>query len=68
MSALGHLRHAVTDGPDGIAPVRLPARQDAARRIKLLHGNRFWCSRQASGCGGNLIVIAGEIRTPHFRR
>jgi hypothetical protein len=32
MTALGHLRHAVTDGPDGIAPVRLPAMQ------KLLNG------------------------------
>lgn len=58
---------AVIDGPDGQQPVSMPPDRAAALRLKLQHDERFWCGRQASGCGSRLFVIAGEERRPHFR-
>lgn len=62
--AMGELAHAVIDGPDGIHAVELsPLRAEALR----LKENSFWCSRQAGGCGGVLVLAAGPIRVPYFR-
>lgn len=61
------LAHAAVDGPDGIHAVVLPANRAEALQVKRRHDERFWCSTQAGGCGGNLLVAAGSIRVPYFR-
>src|SRR4051794_38798664 len=65
--ARGELGHAVVDGPDGTAIVELPGARAAALRLKRQHSERFWCSTQAGGCGGQLLVAAGPVRMPYFR-
>lgn len=64
---MDHLRHAVTDGPDGTAAVALPTIRAAALRMKAAYGHAFWCSRAIGGCGAMLLVAAGAVRIPHFR-
>jgi hypothetical protein len=64
---MDHLRHAVTDGPDGSAAVALPSIRAAALRMKAFYGRGFWCSSAIGGCGAMLIVAAGKMRVPHFR-
>jgi hypothetical protein len=61
------LVHAVVDGPDGTHAVELPSVRADALRIKLAHRESFWCSRQAGGCGGGLVLAAGPVRVPYFR-
>ncbi|WP_344145837.1 competence protein CoiA family protein [Nocardioides koreensis] len=65
--AKGELAHAVVDGPDGTHAVELSPVRAEALRLKLLHEESFWCSRQAGGCGGALVLAAGPIRVPYFR-
>lgn len=62
----GLLRWAVTDGPDGLAHVTAPDDQLLARRLRVGHGDGFWCSRQGGGCGQKLTLKAGEERRPYF--
>ena len=64
--ASSDLRHAVTDGPTGTADVTAPAGRDAAARLKSQH-RTFWCTTQAGGCGGVLVLCVGEVVTPYFR-
>lgn len=64
---MGHLRHAVTDGPHGTAAVALPTIRVAALSMKAAYGHAFWCSRAIGGCGAMLLVAAGAVRIPHFR-
>jgi hypothetical protein len=61
------LRWAVTDGPAGTAAVALPEDGTAARVLGLHRGNGFWCSREAGGCGGRLVLEARDGARPHFR-
>ncbi|MGY2873452.1 hypothetical protein ACVW00_000642 [Marmoricola sp. URHA0025 HA25] len=65
--AKGELAHAVVDGPDGTRAVELSPVRAEALRLKELHEESFWCSTQAGGCGGELVLAAGPIRVPHFR-
>ncbi|GCE77578.1 competence protein CoiA family protein [Cellulomonas biazotea] len=64
--ASNDLRHAVTDGPTGTASVVAPPDHDAAARLKSAH-RTFWCTTQASGCGGILDLHVGTVRIPHFQ-
>jgi hypothetical protein len=61
------LRWAVTDGPAGTAAVALPEDGTAARVLGLRPGSDFWCSREAGGCGGRLVLEARDGARPHFR-
>jgi hypothetical protein len=61
------LRWAVTDGPAGTAAVALPEDETAARVLGLRPGSDFWCSREAGGCGGRLVLQVGDEARPHFR-
>jgi hypothetical protein len=61
------LRWAVTDGPAGTAAVALPEDGTAARVLGLRPGSDFWCSREAGGCGGRLVLEARGGARPHFR-
>lgn len=61
-----HERWAVVDGPDGTRTMVLPTVRLRALEVKGAHPHGFWCSRLAGGCGGSLIVRAGELRVPHF--
>jgi Competence protein CoiA-like family len=61
------LRWAVTDGPAGTAAVTLPEDGTAARVLGLHRRGGFWCSRQAGGCGGRLVLEAREGARPRFR-
>ena len=63
----GDLAHAVVDGPDGAHAVELSSVRKEALRLKALHEGRFWCSTQAGGCGGALVLAAGQLRVPYFR-
>jgi hypothetical protein len=65
--AKGELAHAVVDGPDGTQAVELSPVRDEALALKVLHEGSFWCSTQAGGCGGALVLAAGRIRVPYFR-
>jgi hypothetical protein len=65
--AKGELAHAVVDGADGTHAVELSPMRAEALRLKALHEGSFWCSTQAGGCGGSLVLAAGAIRVPHFR-
>lgn len=58
---------AATDGSDGVSAVALPADRMSALALRVNHGGQFWCTTQASGCGGVLILAAGEVRRPYFR-
>lgn len=58
---------AVTDGPDGTSAVALPDDRFEALAIKAKHHGAFWCTTEANGCGGSLILNAGEVRVPYFR-
>ncbi|WP_167761067.1 competence protein CoiA family protein [Geodermatophilus sp. DF01_2] len=61
------LRWAVTDGPAGTAAVALPDDGPAAHLLDRAHGVGFWCSRQAGGCGGPLVLEAEDGVRPRFR-
>ncbi len=61
------LRWAVTDGPAGTAAVALPEDGTAARVLGLRPGSDFWCSREAGGCGGRLVLEARAGARPRFR-
>jgi hypothetical protein len=61
------LAHAVVDGPDGTRAVELSPVRAEALRLKALHQEAFWCSTQAGGCGGAMVLAAGPIRVPYFR-
>jgi hypothetical protein len=61
------LRWAVTDGPAGTAAVALPDDGTAARVLGLRPGSDFWCSREAGGCGGRLVLEVRDGARPHFR-
>ncbi len=61
------LRWAVTDGPAGTAAVALPEDGTAARVLGRRPGSDFWCSREAGGCGGRLVLEARAGARPHFR-
>jgi hypothetical protein len=61
------LRWAVTDGPAGTAAVALPQDGTVARVLGLRPGSDFWCSREAGGCGGRLVLEARDGARPHFR-
>jgi hypothetical protein len=61
------LRWAVTDGPAGTHAVALPEDGLDARRLALHYGGEFFCSRQAGGCGGRLVLSAGDGVRPYFR-
>jgi hypothetical protein len=61
------LVHAVVDGPDGTDAVELSPVRAEALALKKLHEESFWCSTQAGGCGGALVLAAGQIRVPYFR-
>lgn len=65
--AKGDLAHAVVDGPDGMHAVELSPVRAEALRLKALHEESFWCTTQAGGCGGALILAAGPVRIPYFR-
>jgi len=58
---------AVTDGPAGTKAVALLEDRLDARTLELYHGGEFWCSREAGGCGGRLVVHAGDKVRPYFR-
>lgn len=58
---------AVTDGPSGTSAVALPDDRFEALAIKAEHSGRFWCTTEANGCGGSLILNAGQVRVPYFR-
>ena len=57
---------AVTDGPVGTDAVQLPEDRSGARRVGAHHGGRFWCSGAAGGCGGRLVLHAGDGDRPSF--
>ena len=57
---------AVTDGPAGTNAVALPGNCGSARRLDRHYSGRFWCSREAGGCGGQLIVRVGDEPRPRF--
>ena len=61
------LRWAVTDGPAGTAAVTLPEDGTAARVLGLDRSGGFWCSREAGGCGGRLVLEVRDGARPHFR-
>ena len=61
------LQWAVTDGPGGTSAVELPDDRSEALAIKAAHKGQFWCSTEASGCGGLLILNAGAVVRPYFR-
>ena len=63
----GDLLLAVTDGPAGTHAVDMPADRYEAIRLRERHGGRFWCSTEATGCGGGLLIAAGQQLRPHFR-
>jgi competence CoiA-like predicted nuclease len=63
----GDLLLAVSDGPAGADRVDMPADRHEAIRLRERHSNRFWCSTEASGCGGGLMIAAGPVLRPHFR-
>ncbi|MEO5664964.1 MAG: competence protein CoiA family protein [Nocardioides sp.] len=65
--AKGELAHAVVDGSDGTHAVELSPVRSEALQLKALHDEQFWCSTQANGCGGPLVLAAGQIRIPYFR-
>lgn len=65
--AQGELAHAVVDSPDGTHAVELSPVRAEALRLKARHEESFWCSTQAGGCGGALVLAAGPIRVPYFR-
>lgn len=65
--AKGQLAHAVVDGPDGTHAVELSPIRAEALRLKTLHEESFWCTTQAGGCGGALVLAAGPVRIPYFR-
>ncbi|MFS0703242.1 competence protein CoiA family protein [Cellulomonas sp. 179-A 9B4 NHS] len=56
----------MTDSPTGTATVVAPPSHDAAARLKAAH-RTFWCTTQAGGCGGVLILYVGTVRVPHFQ-
>jgi hypothetical protein len=58
---------AVTDGPAGTAPVALPEEGSAARVLDVHHDGGFWCSREAGGCGGRLVLRVRDGTRPQFR-
>jgi hypothetical protein len=58
---------AVTDGPAGTKAVQLPEDPLEARRLRQHYGGALWCSTQAGGCGGRLVVHAGDRLPPHLR-
>jgi Competence protein CoiA-like family len=58
---------AVTDGPAGTAAVALPQDGTAAQVLGLHRGGGFWCSQEAGGCGGRLVLEVPEGSRPHFR-
>jgi hypothetical protein len=57
---------AVTDGPEGTHAVLLPEDGAEARRLAVHHRGRFWCAREAGGCGERLVLLADDGR-PAFR-
>src|SRR4051812_19603555 len=61
------LRHAVTDGPDGIAVLCAPEATEDARRLRAVHRGGFWCSTRGGGCGRPLELVAGPVRAKYFR-
>ena len=61
------LRWAVTDGPAGTAAVTLPEEAAAAPAPGFPHGTGFWCSREAGGCGGRLVLDVRDGTRPLFR-
>lgn len=61
------MRFAVTDGPNGIHCVSLTDDTILARKLRAEHDSKFWCSRQAGGCGGALTLAAGDVNRPYFR-
>ena len=63
----GDLVLAVTDGPDGVEAIELPSNRWQAIEVRERHRNRFWCSTEAQGCGGQVLIAAGPILIPHFR-
>jgi hypothetical protein len=63
---MGQLQYAVTDGQGGTSTVVLPVERRGALAIRDKHRGRFWCSEDAGGCGGPLILKAGSQRIPHF--
>lgn len=63
----GDLVWAVTDGPSGTQAVDVPSDRWQAIRLREHHSGDFWCSTEASGCGGGLILAAGPVLIPHFR-
>lgn len=65
--AKGELAHAVVDGSDGTHAVELSPVRSEALQLKARHDEQFWCSTQANGCGGPLVLAAGQIRIPYFR-
>ena len=65
--AKGELAHAVVDGAHGTHAVELSLVRSEALQLKALHNEQFWCSTQANGCGGTLVLAAGKIRIPYFR-
>lgn len=56
---------AVTDGPAGTNAVQLPEDRSGARRMGA-HPGGFWCSGAAGGCGGRLVLQAGDGDRPSF--
>lgn len=66
-SPLPGVLFAVADGPDGGNVIELVDDRDQALRVRAQHHGEFWCSTQASGCGGRLVLAAGEKVRPYFR-
>jgi hypothetical protein len=66
-------RYAVIGDPAASRLIALPDERDGAREIKRRYDRRapgvggFFCPRTLGGCGGELIVAAGEVNVPHFR-
>jgi hypothetical protein len=58
---------AVTDGPAGTAAVALPEDGTVARVLGIHRSSGFWCSREAGGCGGRLVLEARHGARPRFR-
>jgi hypothetical protein len=56
---------AVTDGPVGTNAVQLPEDRSGARLMGA-HPGGFWCSGAAGGCGGRLVLHAGDGDRPSF--
>ena len=62
-----NIRHACTDGPDGILVEVAPTTRDEAVALIARHAGAFWCSTAVGGCGQKLELPHGHINRPYFR-